>query len=213
LTHLLGEAFELSAADVLEVPPRRRCGGLLVEVHGHAVALGDRGGRRPGQLGARLHRRALDRHEGDHVHGAEARVLARVLPEIDVAQRFAEQGQHRRTQGGGVAGQRQDRAVVRRVRRDIEHGDALGRGHSLHDRGDYVSAASLADVRHALDHGHAALVSHVRRRGRGYAIPASRRVVPRGQALALDGGETPSPVDCRDETRTDGPSKGYWGSG
>ena len=70
---------------------------------------------RLGERDALGHRHALDRDERHDVDGAEARVLTLMLPQIDRPGRDLEQREDRRLDAGGVAGEREDRAVVRGV--------------------------------------------------------------------------------------------------
>ena len=99
LLQLRGQALELAAADVLEVAARGRRRRLLVEEDGQLVP---RARLRPPtvarQRDAVGHRHALDRHERDDVDGAEARVLARVLAQVDAREARVEERQH-----GGLA--------------------------------------------------------------------------------------------------------------
>ena len=79
LLQLGGEPFELAAADVLEIAPRRGRRGFFVQEHRQRVPRRHRRGDVLGQGDAVGHRHALNRHEWDHVDGAEPRMLALML--------------------------------------------------------------------------------------------------------------------------------------
>ncbi len=113
--HLRGEPFELSATDVLEVLAGRIRRRLFVEVDGNTEPLGDRGADVLRQRDAVRHGDALDRDEGHDVDGAETRMLALVLTQVDGRHGLLEQREHGRFERGGVADQREDGSVVRRV--------------------------------------------------------------------------------------------------
>ena len=78
-------------------------------------ARGDGGADPLGELDAVGHRHAFDRDERHDVDGAEARVRTLVLPQIDRPGRDLDQREDRRLDAGGVAGEGEDRAIVRGV--------------------------------------------------------------------------------------------------
>ena len=152
--HLRGEPFELAAADVLEVlarriaptPPRTgRPARRTARATSRADVL-----RQRHAVG---HRHALDRDERHDVDRAEARMLARVRAQIDARRPRA------RTARGpppstrrGVAGEREHRAVVRRVGRVVEQPHAgRRRGSRRRCAATTSGAASFADVGNAFD--------------------------------------------------------------
>ena len=114
-------------------------------------SIGNRRAGFPGERHAIGHRRTFDWHERYHVDGAEPRMLALVGAQVDIGDRALEERHDGALDPGGVADQREDGPVVRRVRRVIEETHARhppdGAGH----RGDHVRAASLADVGNALN--------------------------------------------------------------
>ncbi len=105
----------------------------------------------PRERHAVRHRHAFERHERHDVHRADARMLAAMRAQIDVGDRALEQRQHRALDAGGVAGEREDRAVVRRVGGVIEQAHAVDRANRVGHRRDDLGPASFADVRHAFD--------------------------------------------------------------
>ncbi len=149
--HLGRQPLELAAPDVLEVPAGRIGGCLLVQVHRHAEARRDGGAGLPGQRHAVGHRRALDRHEGDDVDGAQARVLAAVRPEVDVGDGPFDERQDGSLDAVGVAGEGEDGTVVRRVRGMVEQADAFDAPHGVGHGRDDLGPASFAHVGNAFD--------------------------------------------------------------
>ena len=157
LRHLGRQPLELAAADVLEVAPRGGRRGLLVQEHRDAEPVRHGVGGRARQPHAVVHRHTVNRHERHDVHGAEPWVLAAVLPEVDRREASLEQREHGRVQRGGVAGERDDRAVVRGIRRPVEQVYARGGGDGVDDIADDVGTPAFADVRDALNDGHTIL--------------------------------------------------------
>jgi hypothetical protein len=114
----------------------RRCGALAA----HPLR----------QRHAVRHAGVLDGHEGDHVHRAQARVLAGVGAQVEVGQGHLEERHHRRLQCRLVSGQGEDAAVVVAVGLHVEDADA-GRTQGGHGRLHDLRAAAFADVGNALD--------------------------------------------------------------
>ena len=100
-----GQSLELAAADVLEVAPRGRAGGLFIKKDRQMVPRGNFGGHFGRQRHAIGHRRALDRHERHDVDGAHARVLAGMLAKVDKRDSRMEQIEDSRAHLGGVTGE------------------------------------------------------------------------------------------------------------
>ena len=98
--------------------------GLLVKIDGQAKSLGNGGADVPGERHAVGHRDALDRNERHDVDGAEPWMFAAVLAQIDGLDRDLEERQDGRLDGGRVAGEREDRPVVRRVGGMVEQAHA-----------------------------------------------------------------------------------------
>ncbi len=171
LLQLCREALELAAADVLEVAARRRRCRLLVEEDRQIVPARDLGADLARQRDAFGHRHPLDRHERHDVDGAEPGMLARVVAQVDRAERLAEERQRRRLDRGAIARERVDRPVVRGVRLDVEKmraGPADRRGARL----EHVGTPAFADVRDALDnrHGQGSTTVEKGQRAEGKAI-------------------------------------------
>ena len=93
-------------------------------------------------------------------------MLALVLPQVDRRRaRLLEERQRRRLDRGGVAGQREHRAVVRRVGGVVEQADARRLPDRVREALDDLGAAAFADVGNGFDDGHARLcTTGVRRR-------------------------------------------------
>jgi hypothetical protein len=104
-----------------------------------------------------------DRHEGDDVDRAEAGMFARVRAQVDRRERLVVHREDGGFQRGGVAGEREDRAVVRRIRGVVEQPRARHASDRRRDRIDHVAAPALADVGNALDDLHATLSPFVMR--------------------------------------------------
>ena len=100
---------------------------------------------------------------GHDVDGAEARMLAVMLPQIDRRYRFLIQSEDGLLQRRAIAGKREHRAVMGRVGLDVQHACAGDGMQGVGDAGDDVGIPSLADVRNALDDGHVVFIVAARR--------------------------------------------------
>ena len=145
------EALVLGLADIRQDDPLRARGGLGVEVDGQVEALRDVGAEATGELDALVHRRLAERHEGDDVDGADARVLALVLLHVDLRDGDLDGTLHRHGDRLGLAGEGQHAAIVVDVRRPIEEVDVRCRGHDSRQGIDDLGAPALAEVGDALD--------------------------------------------------------------
>ena len=150
-----GQPFELATPDVLQIAACRGRGGLLVQEYGQVEAFGDGGGSLARQRDAIGHRRPLERHERHDVDRTESRVLSLMPPQIDPGEGGLEERDHRRRQRVAIAGKGQDGAVVRGIRLQVEEADAGNRAHRGADGLDRRGVPAFADVRDALDDGHA----------------------------------------------------------
>ena len=153
--HLGRQPFELAAADVFEVLARGVRRGLLVEKDRDLKAFGDRGADVLRERHAFGHRDTLDRNERHDIDGAETRMLAPVLPQVDGVERDGKERQRRRLDRRRVAGQREDGAVVGGVGRMVEQANARRLPDGLREALDDVGAAALADVGDRFDDRHA----------------------------------------------------------
>src|SRR6266542_1427270 len=118
--HLRGEPFELAATDVLQVLPERVIRRFLVEEHRQVESCRRFGTHVLRQRDALLHRHPFDRHEWYDVDSAESRMFTAMRTEIDEGKRLLEEREGRSLDAGGVADEREDGAVVRRIRRVVE---------------------------------------------------------------------------------------------
>jgi hypothetical protein len=157
--HLLGQPFELPAADVFEVAARRSGRGLLVQVDRDAESLRHGCRHLACQRDALGHGHALDWDERHDVHGAEPRVLAAMRTQVDVCQRLLEKRQRRGLERLPVAHEREDGTVVRGVGRVVEQLHAGNGAYGVHAAVDDVGPPPLADVRDGFDEGHSAFVA------------------------------------------------------
>ena len=146
--------LEFSAPHVGEVLAVGPGGGALVEedrdaqLGAHALA------ERAGERDAIVHRGAFERSEGADVGGADARMLARMLVEVDqLGGRgdAAERGLDGHI-GGGDEGHH--RAVVRRVAGDVQESRAVDGRDGVTDGGDDLGATAFAEVGNAFDELH-----------------------------------------------------------
>ena len=101
------------------------------------------------------HRRALDRHEGDHVHGTEARVFALVLAEVDGGDRLVKQRERRGLHLRAVTGVAEDGPVMGRVGFDVQQLRA-GRADRRRTRVQHVLPSTVTDIGNTFDDRHAA---------------------------------------------------------
>ena len=145
----VAETLVLRLADVREADALRTRGGARVEVDGDLVPLGDLAPEGVRQSDAFFHRHAGQRHERHDIHRAEARVLALVRAHVDLEVRGGDQRVRGGCNGVGVAGEREDRAVVIDVAGLIEEPDARNVADGFRESVDHVAAAALADVGHA----------------------------------------------------------------
>ncbi len=152
--------FELTTPDVFEIAASGRGRRLFVEEDRDLEASRD---FRCGLLSQRDtlgHGDVIDGHKRHDVHRAEPWMFAGVRAQIDVFDRRAHQGENSGLQRFGLAGHRQDRAVVCRVGRRIEHAHAIDGSHRTKQRRNDLGPSPFAHVRHALDHGLQSTVTH-----------------------------------------------------
>ena len=138
-------------ADVAELCPLRPQRGVRIEVHRYAVLLPHLFAEAVGERDGFGHGDAADRHERHDVNGAEARVFAFVRPHVDLGERCVHQCVGRLAYRLGLAGEREDRAVVVGVAGLIEKAHAGDGGDRGGDPRDDVRAPSFADIRYAFD--------------------------------------------------------------
>ena len=81
-------------------------------------------------------------------------MLALMGGQIHSRQCLLEEDENRRFQPGSITSQRQHRAMVRGIRRHVEHTDTGRAAHRRRDRRHDVGTPPFADVRNALDDRH-----------------------------------------------------------
>ena len=152
LAHLL----EALAADDGEVLVLGDAGRVLVEERGDLRARRRRGcASTLRRLDADRRVFGAQRHERHHVGGAEARVRALVLVQVDQLGGLLDGAERRLGDRTLVADEGHDAAVVRGVALHVEQADAVDAAHGVGDLLDHLGPATLAEVGDALDEGHA----------------------------------------------------------
>lgn len=94
-----------------------------------------------------------ERHDGNDVRGADARVDTGVPPQVDPALRLADPRDEAVLERCGLPDQRDHRTVVIPVDVRVEHARACA-SERCRDRRDRGEVASLGDVRHGLQQRH-----------------------------------------------------------
>ena len=149
----LGE-LELAATDVGEVGALGGRGGALVEEDGDLEFAADALAQGAREDNAIFHRRPFERDEGADVGGADARVRAGVLVEVDQfgglgdAAECGLDGDFDRGHEGA------DGAIVVGVAREVENNDSLNAGDGVADGGDGLEVSAFGEVRDAFDKRH-----------------------------------------------------------
>jgi hypothetical protein len=149
--HLLTQRFVLATSDVGEAASFRPQGGVAIEVDREVEASRDLLAEAARQVDALSDGGGPERHEGDDVHCADAWVRASVALHVDQLERAADAGSRRADHRLGTARERHDAAVVGLVSRVVEQRDAFDLADGPHDLVDHLGAATLAEVRYALD--------------------------------------------------------------
>ena len=150
LLDLLGHAFELAFADGGEVLAVRCGGRLLIQEDGHAVALSHLSGHFFGEGNGLFGRRVLDRDERHHVDSAHARVLPRVLVQVDQLDGLADSLEHSVAQRLRLSNYGHDEAVMVLIIAVVQQFHIVLTAEAIHDFLDFLFVASLAKVGDAL---------------------------------------------------------------
>ena len=151
---LLLRLLELAASDVGEIHAVGARGRAFVEEDGDAEFLADACAEGAGEDDAVLHRRAFERDEGADVGGADARVFAGVVVQVDQLGGLGDPRERRAGRARDRRGEGDHGAVVRRVAGDVEDDGALDRGDRVTDGRNDFGAAAFGEVRDAFDEGH-----------------------------------------------------------
>ena len=168
LSDQVPQPLELRAPDVREVAAFGAGGGGFVQEDRQGELGADPRADRPGEQDRVGHRRPLDRHEGQHVDGAHARVGPLVDGQVDQVDSLLRDREGGFFDGSGRAGEREDAAVVVAVRGEVEDRDAAGPGLGG-ERLDDLGAPALAEIRHAFD-DHVAILRKTAGEGDGYSF-------------------------------------------
>ena len=116
LLHAKRHAVHASSPNTRQASPVVGRRGLLVQEHRHVKALSDERGSALRQRHALFHRRTLQRNEGHHVDGADARMDAVVRAQVDRVDRRGEQAKYSVAERAGLARERVDRCGCARDR-------------------------------------------------------------------------------------------------
>ena len=140
---LVADAFELSAADVLEVGALRRSGRGFVKIHGNLKALPDLLTHVAGHCHTIFDGDAINRNERDDIGCTHARVRPLVLRQVDEFSGFANAANGGFLDGLAFADQRDHATVVIGVHLAIEQVNAV----DLHGFGNGVNLRLVAAFR------------------------------------------------------------------
>jgi len=177
--YLLAQTLELAAADVLEVHAIRTARRRFIEVDGDGEAAPNLLRHLLRQPDTILHRDSLDGNEGDDVGGADARVHAGVVVQVDQLNRpphAAESGLGYRL---GRPGEGDNEPVMVGVELRIENDDA-GRGADRGDNGiDFRGIPALREVGDALDQFSGHRTSPLRYRTSPFFIVSATGLTPK----------------------------------
>ena len=146
LLDLLCHAFELTLADGCEILAVRCGGRLLIKEDGHAIALSHLCGHFFGESNGFLCRRVLDRNKRHHVDSAHARVLPRVLVQVDQPDSLANSLEHGVAQRLRLSNYGHDKAVVILIVAVVQQFHIVLTAEAIHDFLNFLFVASLAKV-------------------------------------------------------------------
>ncbi len=137
---------------MLQLAAGRVQSGGLIEINRDREAAPDLGAGLVRGVDAIVKRRAGERHEGQDVGRADARMDAGMLAEIDERGGFTDASHGGFEDDGGLAGEGNDAAVVVGIGIKSENGYAVHMTGDARDGHDYVGVAALREIRHAFDH-------------------------------------------------------------
>ena len=143
---LLGEPFELVPPNLFEAPAFRSCSRLFVQKDRHAETFRNLGAELAGQADTFRHRCLAERYEGNHIDGTNAGVDAAVRPQVDARDGNLEQAEQSLPDRARIAGDCEDRTVVRRISGVVEQQQAVDPPEGAGELSDDVGALPFADV-------------------------------------------------------------------
>jgi hypothetical protein len=145
------ETLVLAAPDVGQPHPVRTRRRGRVQVDGHPEALGHGRAELPCVAHAVVDRGVPQRHEGNDIDRADARMLAVLKLHVDVADGDLDGPRQRTHDGVGVASQGQDRSVVAGVAGAVQEIRATHGAGRVGQPIDDVEAPTLGVVGHGFD--------------------------------------------------------------
>ena len=151
LADRLAQALELAAPHVRQAHALGSGRGRFVEEHRDAELVADAASDRARDRRALVERDALDRHERHDVGGAHARMLAAMTIQIDLLGRALHRAEGRLHHRLGLAGEREDRAVVIGVHLVVEEHDARRGGDRLEEGLDDLTTTTFGKIGNAFD--------------------------------------------------------------
>src|SRR6185503_2694339 len=148
-TNLIAQTLELTTAhvgEVLAIGTRRR---PLVEKHRDLERAPDASAEGASEYDAILHGCSFQWNERNDVGGAHARVLARVLRQVDQLARLRDAGERRVHRPFDGDDEGDDGAIVREIGGHIEHDDAIYGSDGVANGGDYFRTAAFRKIGNA----------------------------------------------------------------
>src|SRR5215213_3098401 len=143
---VVAQPLELAAPDVGEILAVGTRRGALVEEDRDAELAADALTELARERDAVLHRRSLERDEGDDVGRAHAGMLAGVARQIYLVYGFSDSSEGRIGHHADVGDEGDDAAVVARVRARVQQIGSGDGGDGVADGGDHLGAAPLGEV-------------------------------------------------------------------
>ena len=153
--YVLGQAgsqgFELAPPDVLQPAALVDTRRITIEIYGNAEAVPQSVPDLEGDLNALLLRRTIQRHEGNHVQGTDARVHAPMLTKVDRVDGDLGRAQDALGDRVGWPYKGEYRAVVIDIRALVQQPHPADRDDCAPDPCDHRGVTTLGEVWYALD--------------------------------------------------------------
>jgi len=149
--NLLAQVFEFSAAHAFQPLAFGPQGGLFIKVNRDVVARPNLCAGMSCKLDAIFHGHALNRHKRQNIGGADARMPAAVVAQVDQFRGLAHAAQRRFGDRLRLPGQSDDAAIVVGVAMHVEHPGAFDSAHRGDQRFDLLVIAPLGKIGNAFD--------------------------------------------------------------